>query len=227
MAAADLAGLPEAPTFCPSAAEWAEDPLHYIDRVVRPAAERAGGVARIIPPPGWQPPFALDRAGLRVPARRQAVHQLQQRESSAAAAAWWEDYSAYQRAAGGRPKKNPTFGGQEVDLYRLSRLVDKRGGYQAVTDERGWREVASHLQVGPWWRRQASCMAPLRRPRPPRAPPGRRRWARGAATCPTRCASSTPSCCCPSKRSAGGGARAVLACWVSPHPAVAGAGRGG
>ncbi|KAJ1941492.1 hypothetical protein GGF37_003529, partial [Kickxella alabastrina] len=50
-------GLPEAPTFYPTAEEFA-DPLAYIQSI-RPLAEKSG-LCKIVPPEGWSPPFSLD-----------------------------------------------------------------------------------------------------------------------------------------------------------------------
>lgn len=141
-------GLPEAPTFRPTEEEWAS-PLEYIYRVVRPAAEQQAGIAKIIPPPSFRPPFAIDRRTFRFRTRVQAVNELQEKAfNSLAVKRFWEDYTAFLQRRGQRHKKQPTYAGQEVDLYRLSRLVQRRGGYQVVTDDKAWREVAGALEVG-------------------------------------------------------------------------------
>lgn len=46
----------DAPEFRPSVAEWA-DPIKYIEKI-RVEAE-AFGIAKIIPPAGWEPPYTL------------------------------------------------------------------------------------------------------------------------------------------------------------------------
>jgi [histone H3]-trimethyl-L-lysine4 demethylase len=50
-------GLQEAPTFRPTADEF-KDPLRYI-QMIREEAQRYG-IAKIIPPDSWNPPFAID-----------------------------------------------------------------------------------------------------------------------------------------------------------------------
>jgi histone demethylase JARID1 len=170
--------LPEAPVFRPTQEEW-QDPLAYINTVVRPSCEAIYGICKILPPEGWAPPFAIDKRRLKFPTRLQAVHQLQSRDTSAAVKLFWRGYKESLRASGAKHKKSPTFAGQEIDLYRLHRLVNKRGGYQVVTEEKGWRDVATALQVrGPggapltWPRprpRSPSAAAPV--PNPARPPP--------------------------------------------------------
>ncbi|KAK9803314.1 hypothetical protein WJX73_000542 [Symbiochloris irregularis] len=51
-------GIPSAPTFYPTEAEFA-DPLRYINSI-RVEAERCG-IACVVPPKGWAPPFSLDK----------------------------------------------------------------------------------------------------------------------------------------------------------------------
>ncbi len=141
-------GLPEAPTFYPTEEEW-QDPLAFIAKI-RPLAEQQAGIAKIVPPPSFQPRFAIDRRSFRFRTRVQAVNELQEKSSnSQAVKRFWEDYAAFLRRRGQKHKKQPTYAGQEIDLYRFHRLVQRRGGYQAVTEDKAWREVASALQVRP------------------------------------------------------------------------------
>lgn len=50
-------GLPEAPTFRPTEEEF-KDPVAYIQKIA-PEGKKYG-ICRVIPPDGWQPPFAID-----------------------------------------------------------------------------------------------------------------------------------------------------------------------
>lgn len=50
-------GLPEAPTFRPTEEEF-KDPVAYIQKIAPEGKEY--GICRVIPPEGWQPPFAID-----------------------------------------------------------------------------------------------------------------------------------------------------------------------
>lgn len=148
MQAAEELVLPEAPTFFPTEEEWGGDPLRYIATVVRPAAEQLSGIARIVPPAGWEPPFAIDRGSFEFRTRLQAVQQLQSKETSVAVKKFWDDYGAFQASKGIKHRKAPTYAGKEIDLYAFHRLVTRRGGYTVVTEQKRWREVAHALQVG-------------------------------------------------------------------------------
>lgn len=50
-------GLPEAPTFRPTEEEF-RDPVAYIQKIA--VEGKKYGICRVIPPEGWQPPFAID-----------------------------------------------------------------------------------------------------------------------------------------------------------------------
>lgn len=50
-------GLREAPTFRPTREEFAS-PLSYIQQISR--VGKKYGIAKIVPPDGWRPPFAVD-----------------------------------------------------------------------------------------------------------------------------------------------------------------------
>ena len=69
----------DAPIFRPSASEWA-DPFEYIRSVSAKVNEF--GIARIVPPPDWKPPFALDAARLRLRVATQRTSDLSERDYS-------------------------------------------------------------------------------------------------------------------------------------------------
>jgi histone demethylase JARID1 len=119
--------------------------LQYISSI-RPQAE-VYGICRIIPPEGWAPPLALDKNAFRFSTVIQAVHRLQDRLSMPAQQAFYEDLKRLMHTEGKAPKKPPSFGGREVDLFRMYRVVAKRGGYAAVTEEKRWKDIVRVLQV--------------------------------------------------------------------------------
>ena len=137
--------LPEAPCFRPTAAEWA-DPLQYI-AAIRQHAEPYG-LCRIVPPAGWAPPFAIEKETLQFRTLVQRVHELQERADDPGARSSFNcSFAAWQAATGALQRKAPSLGSQEVDLCSLYRAVSRRGGYDAVTDAKAWRDVARMLGV--------------------------------------------------------------------------------
>ena len=63
----------EAPVFHPTSIEF-QDCLNYVKKI-KPIAEKYG-ICKIIPPKGWQPPFALDINQLKVQPRLQKINEL-------------------------------------------------------------------------------------------------------------------------------------------------------
>jgi histone demethylase JARID1 len=119
--------------------------LQYISSI-RPQAE-IYGICKIIPPEGWAPPLALDKASFKFSTVIQAVHRLQDRLTLPAQQAFYEELRSVMNQEGKAPKKAPSFGGREVDLYKMYRAVGKRGGYAAVTEEKKWKDIVRVLQV--------------------------------------------------------------------------------
>ncbi|DAZ99952.1 TPA: hypothetical protein N0F65_008759 [Lagenidium giganteum] len=73
----DTTASPAALEFHPTVEDFA-DPIAYITRI-QPLAERTG-ICKIVPPRGWNPPFAVnfDNPNIRFETRRQKIHQLQE-----------------------------------------------------------------------------------------------------------------------------------------------------
>ena len=70
----DLSKVTDAPEFRPSVEEW-KNPIAYVEKI-RLEAE-AFGIAKIIPPAGWNPPFAL-KEDFKFSTRVQHIHRLQE-----------------------------------------------------------------------------------------------------------------------------------------------------
>nr|BAK04764.1 predicted protein [Hordeum vulgare subsp. vulgare] len=142
--------VPEAPVFRPTEEEFA-DPLAYVARI-RPVAEPYG-VCRIVPPPSWSPPRALDAAALSFPTKRQPIHRLLARPAPADRDTFLLDYTRFLRAkadAGpprrGRkrtaPPKPPALSdGRPLDLCRLFHAVKRFGGYDGTCEAKRWDDV--------------------------------------------------------------------------------------
>ncbi|WIA16623.1 hypothetical protein OEZ85_013288 [Tetradesmus obliquus] len=137
-------GLPSAKVYRPTAAEWA-DPLRYISSISKEA--QACGIAKIVPPEGWAPPFAINKAAFKFSSKIQAVHELQDRLALQARREFAEELQRCMVQEGKAMKRPPVFGGKEVDLYKLWRAVYKRGGYGAVTEDKKWKDIVRILQL--------------------------------------------------------------------------------
>lgn len=138
-------GLPKAPVYRPTEEEFL-NPLEYIAKI-RPEAEQYG-ICKIVPPPSWKPPFMIDTETFEFNTRIQAVNELQNKVSSSPEyKAWNARYLQFLKTQGKTKKRNPTFIGRDIELFKLHNIVGKRGGYQKVCDQKGWREVARLLGV--------------------------------------------------------------------------------
>jgi jmjN domain/ARID/BRIGHT DNA binding domain len=137
--------VPQAPVYRPSEEEFV-NPLEYIAKI-RPEAERYG-ICKIVPPASWKPPFMIDSETFEFNTRIQVVSELQNKVSSSPEyRAWNAKYLQFLKTLGKSKKRNPTFSGRDIELFKLHNIVAKRGGYQAVCDQKGWRDVARLLGV--------------------------------------------------------------------------------
>ncbi|KAJ2653255.1 hypothetical protein IWW40_000621 [Coemansia sp. RSA 1250] len=128
--------LPEAPIFYPSAEEF-QDPLAYIQKI-RPQAENAG-LCKIVPPAGWNPPFALDTKRFRF---RTRIQQLNSLEGKTRTNLNYLDQLYKFHAQQGQPlTKVPQLDHRPIDLFGLRHEVAVRGGYQKVNGEKRWAEI--------------------------------------------------------------------------------------
>lgn len=138
-------GQPPQPTFTR---------LPCADMCRRPVVEHTSGICRVVPPADWvaglATEFAIDRGALKFNARVQRVDQLQRKHTAVASQRFWNEYQAWMAANGVKRKGgklNPVFNGREIELDRFHAAVAHRGGYAAVTEDRGWREIANVLDV--------------------------------------------------------------------------------
>lgn len=138
-------GQPPQPTFTR---------LPCADMCRRPVVEHTSGICRVVPPADWvaglAAEFAIDRGALKFNARVQRVDQLQRKHTAVASQRFWNEYQAWMAANGVKRKGgklNPVFNGREIELDRFHAAVAHRGGYAAVTEDRGWREIANVLDV--------------------------------------------------------------------------------
>eukprot|EP00048_Salpingoeca_helianthica_P002628 m.58913 g.58913 ORF g.58913 m.58913 type:complete len:816 (+) comp12214_c0_seq1:2629-5076(+) len=134
--------LPEAPVFRPTAKEF-ENPLDYIASI-RPHAKNFG-ICRIVPPPEWQPTFAIDQSTFRFNTRLQRTHQLFNRRP--APEVFLELLGMHLLHEGIALDKMPTIGGVEVDLQLLLEQVRLHGGLQEVIYQNKWDEVARAMRL--------------------------------------------------------------------------------
>ncbi len=137
-----LPALREAPTFCPTAAEF-ENPLRYI-LSVREEAEKYG-ICCIQPPPTWKPPFMIDLNKLKVPTRVQKINELLVRRVQRLK--FMKELTEFSDASGTPLSKLPSVSGRELDLHLLYTHVARFGGFEGASASRKWSEIAEKMNM--------------------------------------------------------------------------------
>ncbi|XP_068151533.1 lysine-specific demethylase 5 isoform X2 [Drosophila tropicalis] len=131
---------PECPVFRPTAEEF-KNPLAYISKI-RSIAEKCG-IAKILPPDKWSPPFAVDVDKLRFVPRVQRLNEL---EAKTRVKLNFLDQIAKFWELQGASLKIPMVERKALDLYTLHRIVQEEGGMETATKERKWAKVANRMQ---------------------------------------------------------------------------------
>lgn len=132
--------LEEAPTFYPTVEEFS-DPLRYIKWVGEPEGGdgKAYGIVKIVPPEGWNPPFALDQDRFRFRTRVQKLNSLS--ADARASQNYLEQLQKFHAQQGHARVSIPIVDRKPVDLYQLKLVVNANGGYDSVARQRKWAEV--------------------------------------------------------------------------------------
>ncbi|GER30362.1 lysine-specific demethylase 5D [Striga asiatica] len=138
--------VPAGPVYYPSEEEF-KDPLEYIYKI-RPEAEPYG-ICKIVPPPNWKPPFALDVDSFKFPTKSQAIHQLQARCAPCDPKTFRLEYNRFlEEECGRKAKKRVLFEGEDLDLCKLFNAVKRFGGYNSVVKKKKWAEVFRFIRPG-------------------------------------------------------------------------------
>uniref|UniRef100_A0A5K3EJI0 [histone H3]-trimethyl-L-lysine(4) demethylase n=4 Tax=Mesocestoides corti TaxID=53468 RepID=A0A5K3EJI0_MESCO len=131
---------PEAPVFYPTFKEF-EDPLLYLEKI-RPIGQETG-ICKIIPPKGWNPPFAVDVNTFKFTPRIQRLYELE--AHSRLKLDFISKLYQFFRLQGTEKLRIPSVGGRYLDIYWLHKHVMKEGGYEKVTLRKLWPQIAENL----------------------------------------------------------------------------------
>ncbi|KAI9370746.1 PLU-1-like protein-domain-containing protein [Aspergillus egyptiacus] len=156
-------GLQEAPTFRPTEEEF-RDPEEYI-RKIAPEG-RKYGICRIIPPENWQPTFAIDTERFHFKTRRQELNSVEGgmplRSAMLAAGGtpqpssdphpgtranlnYLDQLAKFHKQHGTNLNRFPSVDKRPLDLYRLKKAVEVRGGFEQVCKMKKWAEIGRDL----------------------------------------------------------------------------------
>ncbi|KAL9044024.1 MAG: hypothetical protein Q9214_002810 [Letrouitia sp. 1 TL-2023] len=118
-------GLQDAPTFRPTEEEF-KNPMEYI-RKIAPEG-RKYGICKIIPPESWSPGFAIDTEK----GTRTNLNYLDQ-------------LAKFHKQHGMNLNRFPSVDKKPLDLYKLKKAVETRGGFDKVCKLKKWAEIGRDL----------------------------------------------------------------------------------
>ncbi|KAL2677248.1 hypothetical protein Neosp_011016 [[Neocosmospora] mangrovei] len=133
-------GLQEAPTYCPTEEEW-RDPFEYM-RKITPEAKKFG-ICKIIPPDSWNPDFAIDTEKFHFRTRKQELNSVE--GSTRANLTYLDGLSKFHKQHGNNLHRLPYVDKKPLDLYRLKKAVESRGGFEKVCKHKKWAEIGRDL----------------------------------------------------------------------------------
>ncbi|KAK5656708.1 hypothetical protein OQA88_4255 [Cercophora sp. LCS_1] len=157
-------GLQEAPTYRPSEEEF-KDPFGYIQKIAPEASQY--GLCKIIPPDSWNPDFAIDTERFHFRTRKQELNSVEgskpprptEQSSSNLAGlhtegdgigtranlSYLDALAKFHKQQGTNFARLPYVDKKPLDLYRLKKAVESRGGFEKVCKLKKWAEIGRDL----------------------------------------------------------------------------------
>ncbi|KAI1340800.1 PLU-1-domain-containing protein [Xylariaceae sp. FL0016] len=135
-----LFGLQDAPTYRPTEEEF-KDPFEYVRRIT-PEAQKYG-MCKIIPPDSWNPDFAIDTEKFHFRTRKQELNSVE--GSTRANLSYLDALAKFHKQQGTNLNRLPYVDKKPLDLYRLKKAVETRGGFEKVCKTKKWAEIGRDL----------------------------------------------------------------------------------
>ncbi|KAF3912859.1 hypothetical protein AA313_de0204553 [Arthrobotrys entomopaga] len=133
-------GISEAPVYRPSEEEF-KDPFKYIHSISEEG--RKYGIVKIIPPDTWNPPFCIDTERFHFKTRRQELNSVE--GGTRANLNYLDQLNKFHSQHGMTLNRYPSVDKRPLDLYRLKKAVDIRGGFDKVCKGKKWAEIGRDL----------------------------------------------------------------------------------
>ncbi|EHY54178.1 hypothetical protein HRR83_008247 [Exophiala dermatitidis] len=133
-------GIPEAPTFRPTEAEF-RDPMAYIRSISEKASKY--GICKIIPPENWNPDFAIDTERFHFRTRRQEINLVE--GGNRTNLNYLDQLAKFHKQYGAHLNRFPSVDKRPLDLYKLKKAVEVRGGFERVCKDKKWAEIGRDL----------------------------------------------------------------------------------
>ncbi|RKF83082.1 Lid2 complex component lid2 [Golovinomyces cichoracearum] len=132
--------LQEAPTYMPTPEEF-KNPFSYI-KSIAPEASRFG-ICKIIPPDSWKPDFAIDTERFHFRTRKQELNSVE--GSTRANLTYLDQLAKFHKQHGTNLNRFPSVDKRPLDLYKLKKAVEARGGFNKVCKLKKWAEIGRDL----------------------------------------------------------------------------------
>ncbi|KAH8805752.1 PLU-1-like protein-domain-containing protein [Xylogone sp. PMI_703] len=133
-------GLQEAPTYRPTEEEF-KDPFEYMKKISLEA--RQYGICKIIPPDSWKPDFAIDTERFHFRTRKQELNSVE--GSTRANLTYLDQLAKFHKQHGTNLNRFPSVDKRPLDLYKLKKAVETRGGFEKVCKLKKWAEIGRDL----------------------------------------------------------------------------------
>ncbi|DBA00500.1 TPA: hypothetical protein N0F65_002743, partial [Lagenidium giganteum] len=131
---------PPCPVFYPTAEEF-RHPLKYISSIRHIGMQ--AGICKIVPPKGWQPPFAINEKTFRFRTRVQQLNCIE--GHTRAEGNFVEALRMFLYRHGTPMQELPRVDGQLLNLQSLYKTVVELGGYDHVCAEELWAQVVRRV----------------------------------------------------------------------------------
>ncbi|KAL9598684.1 MAG: hypothetical protein Q9219_004353 [cf. Caloplaca sp. 3 TL-2023] len=132
--------LQDAPTFRPTEDEF-RDPMEYI-KMIAPEG-RKYGICKIIPPHDWKPGFAIDTEKFHFRTRRQELNSVE--GGTRTNLNYLDQLAKFHKQHGMNLNRFPSVDKKPLDLYKLKKAVETRGGFEKVCKLKKWAEIGRDL----------------------------------------------------------------------------------
>ncbi|KZM27962.1 uncharacterized protein EKO05_0010046 [Ascochyta rabiei] len=133
-------GLQEAPTYRPTAEQF-KDPVAYMQSIREEAQQY--GIVKIVPPDTWNPSFAVDTERFHFRTRRQELNSVE--GGTRANLNYLDQLSKFHKQHGHSLTRFPSVDKRPLDLYKLKKAVETRGGFERVCKQKKWAEIGRDL----------------------------------------------------------------------------------
>ncbi|KAE8446574.1 hypothetical protein EG329_011906 [Mollisiaceae sp. DMI_Dod_QoI] len=132
--------LQEAPTYRPTEEEF-KDPFEYMKKIAPEASQY--GICKIIPPDSWKPDFAIDTERFHFRTRKQELNSVE--GSTRANLTYLDQLAKFHKQHGTNLNRFPSVDKRPLDLYKLKKAVETRGGFERVCKHKKWAEIGRDL----------------------------------------------------------------------------------